>query len=152
MKLDTCVTGKVTAFEVKEACTPLEAFCRFLKNPNVFFLDSALPNSEISRYSFLGFNPFLTIKTKHHKIRIKDKDGSQECEGNPFEYLRKILNRFSLENTRDSLPFQGGAVGYFGYDLCHYIEKLPNNAVDDLELPDIYMGFYDIIISYDNLL
>lgn len=152
MKLDTCVTGKVTAFEVKEACTPLEAFCRFLKNPNVFFLDSALPNSEISRYSFLGFNPFLTIKTKHHKIRIKDKDGSQECEGNPFEYLRKILNRFSLENTRDSLPFQGGAVGYFGYDLCHYIEKLPNNAVDDLELPDIYLGFYDIIISYDNLL
>ena len=152
MKLDTCVTGKLTAFEVKEACAPLEAFCRFLKNPNVFFLDSALPNSEISRYSFLGFNPFLTIKTKHHKIRIKDKDGSRECEGNPFEYLRKILNRFSLENTSDSLPFQGGAVGYFGYDLCHYIEKLPNNAVDDLELPDIYMGLYDIIISYDNLL
>ncbi|WP_347275177.1 aminodeoxychorismate synthase component I [Candidatus Kuenenia sp.] len=152
MKLDTCVTGKVTAFEMKEACAPLEAFCRFLKNPNVFFLDSALPNGEISRYSFLGFSPFLTIKTKHNKIRIKDKDGSQECEGNPFEYLRKILNRFSLENTSDSLPFQGGAVGYFGYDLCHYIEKLPNNAVDDLELPDIYMGFYDIIISYDNLL
>lgn len=130
----------------------MEAFCRFLKNPNVFFLDSASPNGEISRYSFLGFNPFLTIKTKHHKILIKDKDGSQECEGSPFEYLRKILNRFSLENTSDSLPFQGGAVGYFGYDLCHYIEKLPNNSVDDLELPDIYMGFYDIIISYDNLL
>lgn len=152
MKLDTCVTGKATAFEVKEACAPLEAFCRFLKNPNVFFLDSALPNGEISRYSFLGFSPFLTIKTKHHKILIKDKDGSQECEGSPFEYLRKILNRYSLGNISNSLPFQGGAVGYFGYDLCHYIEKLPNNSVDDLELPDIYMGFYDIIISYDNLL
>ncbi|WP_169703901.1 hypothetical protein [Candidatus Kuenenia stuttgartiensis] len=106
-----------------------------LKNPNVFFLDSALPNGEISRYSFLGFSPFLTIKTKHHKILIK-KDGSQECEGSPFEYLRKILNRYSL--GKSVIPCLFRVVGYFGYDLCHYIEKLPNNSVDDLELPDIY--------------
>lgn len=152
MKFDIHITGKIFTYEVKGACTPMEAFCRFSKNANVFFLDSALPMSEISRYSFLGFSPFLTLKTKHRKIQIKDTDGIREFEGNPFEYLRKLFHRYSLKNTVDSLPFQGGAVGYFGYDLCHYIEKLPHNSVDDLELPDMYMGFYDIIVSYDHFL
>lgn len=152
MKSDTCITGKVVSCEVKGACAPLEAFCRFSTNKNVFFLDSALPKSEISRYSFLGFNPFLTLKTKHRKIQIKDNEGMHELEGNPFEYLRKLLRRYSLKNSVDLLPFQGGAVGYFGYDLCHYVEKLPHKSVDDLELPDIYMGFYDIVVSYDNVL
>ncbi|MCF6147528.1 MAG: aminodeoxychorismate synthase component I [Candidatus Kuenenia sp.] len=152
MKFDAYITGKVFTYEVKGACTPMEAFCRFSKNENIFFLDSALPKNEISRYSFLGFAPFLVLKTKHRKIHIKDNAGVNEFEGNPFEYLRKLLNQYSLKNTVDSLPFQGGAVGYFGYDLCHYIEKLPHNSVDDLELPDIYMGFYDIIVSYDHFL
>ena len=46
----------------------------------------------------------------------------------------------------------GGIVGYFAYELCHHIEKLPRNAVDDLGLPDIAVGFYDALIITDHLL
>jgi para-aminobenzoate synthetase component 1 len=42
-------------------------------------------------------------------------------------------------------------VGYFGYDLCHFVEKLPRKSVDDLELPDCYLGFYDLVLSLEHL-
>ena len=152
MDLNKCIGGEILIREVKGGCPPLEAFCRFVPQKNLFFLDSALPVKGISRYSFLGFQPFLTMKTKHRKITLTDKEGVLEIEGNPFEHLRELLKQFSLKNTNDSIPFQCGVVGYFGYDLCHFIERLPSNAIDDIGLPDMYMGFYDTVISYDNLL
>ncbi|HHT9144649.1 MAG: aminodeoxychorismate synthase component I [Candidatus Brocadiaceae bacterium] len=152
MDLNKCIGGEILIREVRDACSPLEAFYRFVPQKNLFFLDSALPIKGISRYSFLGFQPFLIMKTKHHKITLTDKEGVLEIEGNPFEHLRELLKQFSLKNTNDSIPFQCGVVGYFGYDLCHFIERLPSKAIDDIGLPDMYMGFYDTIISYDNLL
>ncbi|GAB62169.1 MAG: aminodeoxychorismate synthase component I [Candidatus Jettenia sp.] len=146
------LAGDVFVHEVKDACPPFEAFCRLVSNTNLFFLDSALPAKGISRYSFLGFDPFLTIKTKHRKITLTDKDGTIETEGNPFEHLRELLKQFSLTTIQKSIPFPCGAVGYLGYDLCHFVEKLPSKAVDDMGLPDMYMGFYDIVISYDHVL
>jgi len=150
--LNKGTAGEVFIHEVTDVCSPLEAFYRFVPQKNLFFLDSALPIKGISRYSFLGFQPFLIMKTKHRKITLTDKDGILEIEGNPIEHLRELLKQFSLKNTDDSIPFQCGVVGYFGYDLCHFIERLPSKAIDDIGLPDMYMGFYDTIISYDNLL
>ncbi len=146
------ITGEIVIHEVKDACTPLEAFCRLASHANVFFLDSALPVKGISRYSFLGANPFLIMKAKRRKITLTDNTGTLEIEGNPFEHLRELLNQFSLKNTMESIPFPCGVIGYFGYDLCHFIERLPGKAVDDMGLPDMYMGFYDTMISYDNFL
>jgi para-aminobenzoate synthetase component 1 len=48
------------------------------------------------------------------------------------------------------LPFVGGAVGYFGYDLCHHVEKLPRTAVDDVDIPDLYLCFYHGAIVIDH--
>ncbi|MCF6158608.1 MAG: aminodeoxychorismate synthase component I [wastewater metagenome] len=144
--------SEIFIHEVKDACSPLEAFCRFTSHTNVFFLDSALPVEGIARYSFLGFNPFLTVKTKGRTIILTDKDGSLTSEGNPFEHLRELLKQFSLKNINESIPFQCGIVGYFGYDLYRFIEKIDSRTVDDINLPDMFFGFYDTIISYDNLL
>jgi para-aminobenzoate synthetase component 1 len=54
--------------------------------------------------------------------------------------------------TEDSgiIPFQGGAVGYFGYDMGHHIEMLPRTAIDDVGIPDSCFGFYDCIIAKDH--
>ncbi|HHT9109858.1 MAG TPA: aminodeoxychorismate synthase component I [Candidatus Brocadiaceae bacterium] len=146
------MTGEILIREVKDACLPIEAFCRFISNKNLFFLDSALPIKGISRYSFLGYNPFLIMKSKHRTITLTDKDGTLEIEGNPFEHLRELLRQFPMETSLESIPFQCGAVGYLGYELCHFIEQLPSRAIDDIGLPDLYMGFYDLIIAYDHLL
>jgi len=49
------------------------------------------------------------------------------------------------------LPFTCGAVGYFSYDLKNFTEELPDNAIDDLNMPDCILGFYDTAVVYDNL-
>ena len=63
------------------------------------------------------------------------------------------MSRFELLDEID-LPFPlGGAFGYWGYDLKNFTEpKLPRRAVNDLELPDCHVGFYDSLVVFDHRL
>ncbi len=47
-------------------------------------------------------------------------------------------------------PFQGGAAGLFGYDLCHHIERLPRPRRDEFQTPDLAVGFYDWVVAFDH--
>ena len=145
---------------VREVQFPVTLFTIFqcLKGcPDIFFLDSALTKYEYSRYSFLGIEPFLKIKSLGSKIAVIDRSGVKECNGDPFDYLRNILNTYkfdvlkSIDEVND-IPFIGGAVGYFSYDMCHFIEEVPYTTIDDLNIPDMYFGFYDTIIAYDHII
>jgi len=71
--------------------------------------------------------------------------------GNPFDAMGKLLKMYKLDHCPAPVPFLGGAVGYFSYDLCHFIERLPSTAIDDLNLPESYFAFYDAIIAFDHL-
>jgi para-aminobenzoate synthetase component 1 len=79
----------------------------------------------------------------------------EEGQDNPFEKLNKALVKYKLkEDSQNNLPkdiFYGGWVGYFGYELGRYIEKLPATVVDDFALPLIRLCFYDRYIAYDHL-
>ncbi|OGO00326.1 MAG: anthranilate synthase component I, partial [Chloroflexi bacterium RBG_13_52_14] len=78
-------------------------------------------------------------------------EGEKVFEGNPFDVLGELLYEYKVEDNHSKLPFLGGAVGYLSYDLGHFIEKLPSHAVDDLQFPECYFGFYDAIVVFDNL-
>ena len=81
------------------------------------------------------------------------KDSQKEVRhGNPFDILEELLNFYALDGCPTDLPFAGGVVGYFSYDLCHFIERLPSTAVDDLQLPECYLAFYDAAVAVDHLL
>ena len=153
--------GEVTAIEISPHCDAVTAFQRLLggRPRHLFFLDSALRQHGLSRYSLLGCKPFLVLKSKGTNITVEDGTGApQEREGNPFEVLRSYLRTFSVGATRWAAPGEsevalppicraGVAVGYLGYDLHHFLERLPKNAIDDLEFPDMYFGFYDNLSS-----
>ncbi len=77
------------------------------------------------------------------------------AQTDPFPKLQKILGRHTLAGpSRHDLPssgmFCGGWIGYFGYELGRYIERLPERAIDDLHLPLIRLCFYDRVIAYDH--
>ena len=70
---------------------------------------------------------------------------------NPFQALKELLNRYEVSFGSKTVPFLSGAVGYFAYDLKDFVEKLPDNACDDLNLPDCILGFYNTVIACDNI-
>jgi len=109
--------------------------------PYLFFLDSANNDERLSRFSFLGCDPFLVFDSK------KDSDG---C-ANPFHALKSLFKKYNILASGEDLPLTSGIIGYFAYDLKNFIEDLPDAAVDDLKLPDCILGFYDVIIIYDNI-
>ena len=125
-------------------------FRLFLDSRYSFFLESGGSVGDFSRYSFMGSEPFLVLKSKGEQIEIFEGGQSQRFWGDPFDVLKRLISRYRLASSGYS-PFLGGAVGYFGYDLCHFVEKLPRKSVDDLELPDCYLGFYDLVLSFDHL-
>ena len=120
--------------------------------PYTFFLDSALKDKKLGRFSFLGCDPFLVFKSKGGSVRLEWADGKEESfKANPFLALKDIFKRYRIEKPDGNLPFTSGGVGYFSYDLKNFIEELPDIAERDLDMPDCVMGFYDVVIIYDNL-
>ena len=116
--------------------------------PYPFYLTSAMHHKAWGRVSFVGSDPFLVLKSKGNNITIEQDGKATHKKGDPLEELRSILNAYKVRhNPKSPVPFMGGGVGYFGYDLCHFIEKLPNTTYDDLNFPDIFFAFYDRFIA-----
>ncbi|MGA7676881.1 MAG: aminodeoxychorismate synthase component I [Dehalococcoidia bacterium] len=139
---------------IEEIHTPLtapEVFELLHSQPHSFFLHSGMDAQRLGRYSFIGVDPFLVMRSRGNQVTMI-RQGRQENEpGNPFDILGKLLETYSLDSLPAPIPFWGGAVGYLSYDLCHFIEHLPTTSIDDLKLPESYFGFYDTVLAFDNL-
>lgn len=121
------------------------------QDSDFFLLESGKGPENIARYSFLGYKPFMTFKSKGHKVEIKRGDKVEYLTGNPLEELRKINKQYQPVKI-DGLPkFYGGAIGYFSYDVGRFFEDLPTDADDDLELPEIFFAFTDRVIVFDHV-
>lgn len=136
--------------EIKPQGSLEEIFSLFVNDKHPFWLDSSLPGGKMGRYSFMGSRPFLVLMTKGRRIWQKENSKVKRSEGNPFAALRKCLGRFLVEKENIPFPLPGGAVGFFSYDLGRMVEKLPQLAVDDLGVPDIFLGFYDKLLAVDH--
>jgi para-aminobenzoate synthetase component 1 len=128
-----------------------QAFEAFKDKPFSFFLDSGMGPQRLGRYSFIGSDPFLIMRSRGSEIILIRPEGKTTVPDNPFDVLGELLREYKLDGNRTALPFVGGAVGYLSYDLGHFVEKLPSRAVDDLQLPECYLAFYDAVAIFDNL-
>ena len=118
--------------------------------PWAVFLDSTTNTSQDNRYDIIAADPFLTLCTKGEKTVIEQRSGHKKTsELDPFHLLQLQLKSFPIQRTT-SLPFCGGAIGHFGYDLGRRIEKLPNIAIDNEEAADMLVGIYDWAIITDH--
>src|SRR5438477_11016248 len=124
--------------------------------PGVVLLRSALFDSPQARYSFVAARPFLTFRCVGSRCEWwsePEKPGSHIQFGNPWHALDVLMSRYELLEEID-LPFPlGGCFGYWGYDLKNFVEpRLTRLAINDLELPDCQVGFYDSVIVFDHRL
>ncbi len=122
---------------------PVDAYGAFAPYADSHFLDSG----DRDRFSYIVVSPLHKLTAKNGQAVL---DGF-EVPGNPFDVLGDLLARYQIEAKPDLPPFQGGAVGYFGYELAHQTEFLPAAPNDWLSMPDMAVGIYDLVIAFDQI-
>ena len=129
-------------------------FSTFAHEEHSFLLESRMDPEKLGRYSFASRQPFLIFKSKGLKVEIHGPEGVVQKEAQPFNELRSLLSRYRVDPSiygNTQVPFLGGAVGYFGYELNYVLEKLSSCGEDDLAMPDSYFLFVDHVLIHDHL-
>src|SRR5438477_2658174 len=115
----------VVAEIVSDVETPVGAFQKIGRDGFSFLFESAERNEESGRFSFIGIDPLLIISQRQHAVAIREKSGAttSRSTSDPLGDLQKVLCEFRFV-PRDDIPhFQGGAVGFVGYDVIRFFER-----------------------------
>src|SRR5262245_9432789 len=125
---------------------PVTAMRCLADRPHLTFLDSAAKQDSLGCYSYVACDPFSTFIIA---------DGQATCNGealagDPWCVLRSLLAKYPQEHHPGLPPFQGGAAGFFAYDLNRTLERLLPPAIPGQGLPQSILHFYDVVLAYDH--
>jgi len=123
-----------------------------LTKKNSFIFESVEKRKIRGRYTIIGSNPDKIWEFNKQKIYSIQNNKKKLIKGVPYPYLKKIIENFNFTSPKGLPPLCSLLAGYFSYDIIRYIEKIPNNNLDDLKIPDIRLMRPKNIIIYDNLL
>jgi para-aminobenzoate synthetase component 1 len=123
--------------------------------PEPALLESGPGFGDAGRFSILAAHPRLVFEATGPRWSIRhDRAVAETGRGDVLAVLGYLLNRFGLADSLDQPdpgepPFQGGLIGFFGYDLAPRLERLPRRAERDSRMPDIRMALYDTALIVD---
>ncbi len=139
--------------EVPTALSPEALGDRLRGQPGLVLLRSRGFDSPHARYSLVTARPFATLRSLGARCEIAQGHDVRVQFGNPWHLLDHLMARYELLDEVD-LPFPlGGCFGFWGYDLKNFVEpRLGRRAVNDLELPECHVGFYDSLVVFDHRL
>lgn len=136
--------------EIPYQTNSAELFAKIADWPWAVFLDSGQPMSQFGRYDIMVANPFVRLVTNGEQTVIVDGMGERSSKNDPFELLKETLSPYRIAKTE--LPFEGGAIGYFAYDLARRVEHLPSVSLDAENMPQMVVGIYDWALVVDHQL
>jgi len=135
--------------------TPLTIFAKVAgDDPHAFLFESMEGGEKWGRYSFIGLDPLVTCTSQGDCMHVEypglDGDIDERTGVNPMEELKQLLASFSV-STSPGLPrFFGGAVGFLGYDMVRFMEKIPDRH-PSLGLPDSSFMVPGIVLIHDSV-
>ena len=133
--------------------TPVSAFYKLPDN-YAFLLESVEGGETLARYSFLGSQPSVLFHSKGHQVTIeylaKGETVVQEYE-DPLKVLEEVMQNYQPVDTEGLPKFHGGAVGYMSYDMVRFVEELPDDTEDELQLPDCFFMIAEEILIFDHV-
>jgi len=133
--------------------TPLSCYMKlkhaYPASPS-FLLESVEAKERLGRFSFIGFEPFLVFKSLGNKVFLNGLIEDEFESVNPFLELKKIMYKFKGFGFSDSIGRFGGPVGYMGYDVAKFFEKIPDANKRVLDVYDIHFIFPKKLIIFDN--
>ncbi len=132
--------------------TPVSAYLKLAGDRPSFLLESIESSERLGRFSFLGGDPYLVLSMRDGVARFRE-NGVERTES--FSDPMAVIDAELAQRKAVALPelprFQGGAVGYLGYETVRYFEDIPLPAEDDLKLPDLVLMFVDTLVVFDHL-
>ena len=132
--------------------TPVTAFKKLDDGRFSFLLESIEGGEKWGRYSFLGSNPSLIVRSKGNLVEIIENGITTALtNADPLGCIRDILARFNPVEVEGLPRFFGGAVGYMGYDMVRHFEHLPTNKPALLDAYDAYFLITDTIVIFDTM-
>ena len=132
----------------------IQYFSKIAHIPWSMLLCSSNAKHPYSRFDILVANPLITLTTNNGTTTIKEKNIIiSVSKKDPFFLLKYYINKLDFKpKTNFDLPFQGGALGLFGYDLGRYFEEIPEYSQSDLMTPDMAIGIYNWALISDHYL
>jgi len=137
---------------LSDRLTPVSAFSRLDSGACGCLFESVVGGEKVGRYSFLTADPFLQIEARSHQVTVIEGNRRQEFTSpDPLSELEQRVGKFRVALPSGLPPFVSGAIGYAGYDVVRYTERLPNAPPDDRHLPDLAFAFYDRMVVFDHV-
>ena len=131
--------------------TPISTYMRLSKNADFsFILESAENTNQYGRYSFIGRNPELVMRSKDGLTQILKGDRWEIQNSSFIEYLRMIYGNYKTPKLVGLPSFTGGLVGYMGYESIVWIEDIPIHGSSDVEYQDAVFMLFTELISFDH--
>lgn len=125
--------------------TAISAFLRVQGN-NKCLLESIPRDKSKGRYSIIAWDAVSTITCYGHQLTI---DGQTRTVEDPLKEIETHI--LKKETYLNELPFQGGAIGYVGYDVIACYEDLGKMPFDELNVPDIHFYLFDSYLIFDHV-
>lgn len=138
---------------------PWHAFLRLAHLPHTVFLDSAAKDPHLGRYSYIAASPFEVLVGQGNSLSCRQREGTsldapyaevlRTCDP-PLRVAQERIALWSAERIPDLPPFQGGAAGYFGYNLGRQLQSIPTTRFDEFSVPEMVLGVYDWTLAFDH--
>ncbi|WP_075520425.1 anthranilate synthase component I [Candidatus Pelagibacter communis] len=123
----------------------------FLQDKNSFVFESVEKGVIKGRYTIFGKNPDKIWEFNNENIYYLNKNKKKKINGDPVKVINNIIKNFNFKTPKKLPPLCSLLAGYFSYDTIRYFEKIKDNCIDDLKIPDIRIIRPTTLVIHDNL-
>ncbi len=120
-------------------------------SPYSYLLESVQQNEKLGRFSWIGVDPLMIFESHGKEISVKVGEKENKYLGNPLDELFQVMEEFRPVLPEELYPYQGGVVGYFGYDNIRHFENIPDGNPDQLGIPESLFILPKTVFVFDHL-
>jgi len=122
-----------------------------LSEKNSFIFESVEKGTVRGRYTIIGLNPDKIWDINKNVVTINSLGKKIKIKTDPLKFINKLIKDLNVKIPNQLPSMSAMLVGYFSYDVIRYIEKIPDNCKDDLNIPDVRLSRPKNLVIYDNL-